>query len=272
MRSGGSQDFWARGGATVSVSLRMRLAPAERERLWKALERFVNCEDDLRNFQSLGRAFPSFWPVRIYYLPDSKNQMIGEPPPIPDSLTWHPVCHKLFLCYRDTLRTVWDGAKGPEKWAWPGFLLGLTNWNSASWQEAKGRPTRYWSDSLAGKLGSAWWQILAQFPEAYPVSNPPRMFWEHGEFCLDLSDLDIRSDFPKAFYSVFRQSWRARRCRRCRVRFVARKPKQLFCGTVCSAGSRLASKRKWWKRAGAKRRADQREAGATRNRRERKQR
>ena len=62
----------------MRVPLRMRLAPAERERLWKGLERFVNCEDDLRNFQDLGRAFPSFWPVRIYYyLPESETQCRG---------------------------------------------------------------------------------------------------------------------------------------------------------------------------------------------------
>jgi hypothetical protein len=39
--------------------------------------------------------------------------------------------------------------------------------------------------------------------------------------------------------------------------FIARTPKQMFCGTSCSAGSRLASKRKWWKRVGAKNRAGQ---------------
>jgi hypothetical protein len=271
MRGRNSQEFWSPGDFTLRLKFAVHLAASEQERLWKGLERFVNCKDDPDSFQGLGLAFPAFWPVRIYYYPESEAH-VGEQS-VPESLTWHPACHRLFLCYRDTLREVWSGKGGIQRRALRAFLLGLTDWNRAACSEAGGVPTRYFGESFSGKLDSGWWHILRSVPTAYPVQTSLPMLWENGTICIDLRDLEIRrNDFAKACFSVFRKSWRARVCRRCGVRFVARKPKQLFCGTDCSAGSRLASKRKWWKRTGAARRADQQEERPKWNRRERRQR
>jgi hypothetical protein len=61
-------------------------------------------------------------------------------------------------------------------------------------------------------------------------------------------------------------------CPRCAAYFVARKPKQKFCGTGCSAGSRLDSNRSWWNRVGAKLRARRSQTVSGRSQRGRKNR
>jgi len=286
-----NQGFWAPGGATIRFPPRMRLARSERERLWKGLERFVNCEDSESDYQALGRAFPEFWPVDIWHYPYDESHVLGMPPvrlgpseavvPLSDeemalairtnSLNWHKTCHRLFLFYRDTLRGTWSGKK---ETAWLGggreeFLMGLSNLNDEAREKAEedSRAFLIFSGIPSG-LYEAWQGILSQFPTAVPEGRRQiSMLWAYGEFLLVPGN-----DFQRAFYLLFRQSWRARVCSRCKMFFVARRPKQTFCGTVCSAGSRLASKRKWWRSEGTKRRAGHRETSRKRNRRERKRR
>src|ERR1700680_3133361 len=131
MAPGASQVFSIPAEATIRRRGSNRLAPAERERLWKGLERFINCGDSVYDFQALSRAFPSLWPTVVENAdPDlTKRGAIwnhdaqewvsegAEPPagarleqvveyPV---LDWNPACHKLFLFYRDILRTVWSG-------------------------------------------------------------------------------------------------------------------------------------------------------------------
>lgn len=272
------QGFWAPGGATLRFPPRMRLAPSERERLWKGLERFVNCGDLEEDYQALGRAFPEFWPVRIWHYPLQEPGVFGSvgipaiaatPLLLSDSdldrqieeslrlsesaeLDWHKACHRLFLFYRDTLRTVW---KGDEKAFWfcggmAEFLLGLSARNEEAYQGAKQNRYLPFSFTLPSELFHSWRDILDQFSTAVEEGQlTVDMLWGCGDFYLV-----PRNDFQRAFYLLFRQSWRARVCPRCKMFFVARRPKQAFCGTVCSAGSRLASKRKWWRSIGRKNR------------------
>lgn len=276
-----TQPWWVPSGATFQLPPRMRLAPAERETLWKGLERFANCGDSLANYKGFGRAFPDFWPVKVWHYP---NQTPSTPPPIlgsisidepelseeessrkiahesqTESLAWDPACHKLFLLYRDTLKQVWSGKQtikaGGVPWRTDTsaceFLLGLTDYNVEARKSAPGglHLSLVWPVAL----GFAWERILSQFPTAVDEGRVRiGMLWKQGDFSLVPNN-----DFQRAFYLLFRQSWRARVCPRCKIFFVARKPKQVFCGTVCSAGSRLASKRKWWKRVGSKQRAKQ---------------
>jgi len=268
-----NQGLWAPGGATVHLSLPIYLAPPQRERLWKGLERFVNCGDSLEDYQALGRGWPHFWPVEVWHYPKKKPPAHPSTGAAPEPklskeelreklaretemeyLSWYPSCHRLFLCYRDMLRRLWQCAKQTDTryfsrhWISPEFLLGLTDYN----HEAL-RGKTYWPplSGASSELHSAWEQILKEFPTV-AVEGPVRvgMLWGHGDFLFV-----PHGDFQRAFYLLFRQSWRARVCPRCKRFFVARKPKQTFCGTVCSAGSRLASKRKWWRAVGAKRRA-----------------
>ncbi len=263
-----NQGFWAPGGATVRQSRSMRLAPAERERLWKGLERFVNCDDSVSEFEALGRAFSTFWPVRILLasLSDGKRVWtpgIDEAPS--KQVAWHPACQRLFIFYRDTLRSLWGRKPTGLPYDWePKFLLGIDDSNEKASLIA--RKPAY--TSLPPELVRSWQEILQKFPTAMPdVHGSLEMLWGYGDFLLL-----TRGDFGKAFYLLFRQSWRARVCPRCKMFFVARRPKQRFCGTVCSAGSRLASKRKWWSTVGTKRRAGQKKPTVKGNQQERKRR
>jgi hypothetical protein len=244
----------------------MRLARAERDRLWKGLERFVNCGDSMDDYRALSRAFWEFWPMLMYHFPlqdDRIFESLEANEPIrpltslefendkPQVLLWEHGCHDLFLFYRDVLRCVWSGA---TTFFWieggrPEFLLGLDDLNEAARREAE---DGYCSELHCPRgLYDAWSEIMNYFPTAKPIEGIRfGMIWKQGEFCLNTAN-----DFQKAFYMLFRQSWRARVCPRCELFFVAQRPKQAFCGTVCSAGSRLASKRKWWRSVGAKRRA-----------------
>lgn len=251
-----SQGFWAPGGATVRVPLLMRLAPADRERLWKGLERFVNCDDSVGQFEALGRAFVSFWPIRASYFIDGNSMTpatrnIGVFEAV-QRLDWDPACHSLFLFYRDTLRTLWRGGREPTRYSFqwePKFLLGIDESNKRALQEARNHNSPI-DAALYSELVQSWEEILQKFPTArIAEDNHFEMIWGYGDFFFL-----PWNDFGRAFYLLFRQSWRARICLRCKMFFVARRPKQKFCGTVCSAGSRLASKRKWWHSVGTKNR------------------
>jgi hypothetical protein len=244
----------------------MGLARSERERLWKGLERFVSCGDDLTDFNALGRGYPGFWPIEVFHCPEPVDLDLEELEGLPNQsameakleenttiepLNWNAACHRLFLFYRDSLRKVWGRQEFPDL---PEFLLGLSDWNETARLDA-GRDKTPILPTYPMDLYDAWGAILDQFP--YAASNfrlPVSMLWDDGDFYLA-----PENDFQRAFYLLFRQSWRARTCRRCTSFFIARKPKQKFCGTACSAGSRLAAKRKWWKRIGAKERARRRE-------------
>lgn len=331
MSANSSQGFWVPSGSTVRLPPRMRLAQAERERLWRGLERFVNCSDSESDYQAMSRAFPDFWPVNIWHYPQrekqrsliaspfriarsispdlhmpqvqavlpeqSKNDAASAETTLPSEeqaspaertdLDWHPVCRGLFNFYRDSLREVWKQRKHhrpnakpvPEQFKAavraatelrPEFLLGLEDSNERALEDARSLQRDRYAVVLFRpypfKLVTAWSEILSHFAT---VATEGRvrigMIWRFGDF-----HLVPHNDFQRAFYLLFRQNWRARVCPRCRLFFIAQKPKQQFCGTGCSAGSRLASKREWWKRVGAKMRARQGKGTSKLNVRERK--
>ena len=133
-------------------------------------------------------------------------------------------------------QTDWFGGGREE------YLLGISDLNERALEGARSdAPWDLFGAPL--ELHESWQRILKPFPTAAELGPiRVRMLWSYGDFSLV-----PRNDFQRAFYLLFRQSWRARACPRCKAFFVARRPKQKFCGTVCSAGSRLASKRKWWR-------------------------
>ena len=290
MTRSSSQTFWVPGGATFRLPPRMRLANAERERLWKGLERFVNCSDSSADYQAM-KAFRDFWPLEIWHYPDQEPDALAvklptflrpQPPkplPIADDsldspefgrLDWHPVCHRLFLFYRDTLRGIWKGDTEIEGSIINSgtFLLGLSSLGEDSLAQAKeGESASLLMGMTPFSLYQAWAEILSQFRTAATRGGIEiKVLWKYGDFAFV-----PENDFQRAFYILFRQGWRARVCPRCQMYFIARRPKQSFCGTVCSAGSRLASKLKWWKRVGTKRRSGQNVTDAKRDRRGRRE-
>jgi len=231
----------------------------------------------MADYEALGQNWRDFWPLKIWHYPNYNFQSTGIRGFISDeqlekwehegkteSLAWHPACRELLLFYRDSLRTVWHGTQvmGEDE-----FLLGLTDLNEEARKLAKSGDIDFTCLIPLG-LELAWRVVVKQFPTAVMEGRVQiGMLWKMGDFSL-VPD----NDFQRAFYLLFRQSWRARVCPRCKRFFVARKPKQIFCTTKCSAGNRLASKRSWWNHVGAKRRAKQRRAVSKKSRGERKSR
>jgi hypothetical protein len=63
-------------------------------------------------------------------------------------------------------------------------------------------------------------------------------------------------DFQRALYLLFRESWRARVCRKCPTKFIAKRAAQKYCSTVCSLAAQLEHKNNWWKKNGGEWRKD----------------
>jgi hypothetical protein len=277
MSHSNSQTFWVPGGATFRLPPRMRLAAAERERLWKGLERFANCSDSEGDYTAM-RAFRDFWPLEIWHYPEQEpgalsiSAVSAQREPYESEresvesadyarLNWHPACHKLFLFYRDTLRGIWTGnteMKGSTVDSGT-FLLGLSSLGEDSLAQAKEDDVVSLVMSVTPfPLYDAWQEVLSRFKTAATTGGiQVKVLWSYGDFAFV-----PENDFQRAIYILFRQSWRARICPRCQMYFVARRPKQMFCGTACSAGSRLSSKLKWWKRVGKKRRSGKSKTGS----------
>jgi hypothetical protein len=245
-------EKWKSVGVGVLLPASIYLAP-ERNRLWNALERFVNCGDELDQFQALGRGFSTYSPVQIWV-----SGMNGSPSP------WHPACHELFLFYRDSLRTLWRGRAKLGTRGMRGFphmrlmknalfsdtceyLAGISDLNAEAFKVSSER-----SSHVPSELARAADTVLRAFPTARvhkPITTA--MIWEYG--CLVPM---LLNDFQRAFYLLFLESWRARICPECQVMFVARKPSSKYCGTSCSATAGLAARAKWWNSTGTKRRKE----------------
>jgi hypothetical protein len=255
-----SQLFWEPAGSTIRLPRSTRLAPLGQERRWlrKGLVRFANCEDSNTDYKALGRAFPDFWPLtmmaprsdassisrKMPRTPADINRMNREHYETDVSLAWHPACHKVFLFYRDRLRDIWnDGADEPLKFWMPEFLLGISRQNEHAFDNA--RQSLRVAPPLTA-LGNAFSEVLMQFPKATcPTTLRVGMLWNRGDFYI-LPE----NGFQRAFYLLFRQSWRARICQHCGAYFIANRPNQPFCGTVCSSEVARARKRHWWRKNG----------------------
>jgi hypothetical protein len=69
--------------------------------------------------------------------------------------------------------------------------------------------------------------------------------WDEGVFRYQGA-----CDFQRALYLLFRESWRARICEKCRTKFIARRPAQKYHSTDCSESVQRELKQKWWARHG----------------------
>jgi hypothetical protein len=230
------------------------LAAEEKENLLSTLEAFVNLEDRLDDFLEFGEMNPNFFPVPIR----DESQISQTPLPDPcfsstiissvktadegmkwwtKGVAWNPVCHKLCLFYRDSLRRAWhpplpgpwDVSTGEEF----EILLGLT------------------PDQYAGRDDRALEVILYTHPAAKPeLQNRIMADWKTGTFLYDPAN-----DFQRAVYILFREGWRAKVCERCSRRFVADKPVQRYCSTRCSGDAKKGRGRVWWNKHGRQWRA-----------------
>jgi hypothetical protein len=84
-----------------------------------------------------------------------------------------------------------------------------------------------------------WIAGLAVIPAVLDVD------WEEGVFRYRGA-----CDFQRALYLLFRESWRARVCEKCRTKFIARRFAQKYCSTECSGSMQRELKQKWWSEHG----------------------
>ncbi|HVS87099.1 MAG TPA: hypothetical protein VHF01_02630 [Candidatus Acidoferrum sp.] len=186
-------------------------------RLWKGLARFVNCGDSEGERKALQKAFPDLCVFPIY-LPEARE---------------------LFLYYRDALRRVWEGDRRDTRLFHDvGFLLGLNDFTG-----------RFPSQFLSAE--NSFRSVIPAVAYSHREARL-RPDWESGDFLYG-----SMNNFQRAFYLLFRESWRARVCPQCNTYFVGEKPRQKFCSLSCSNRSRLASNLNWYHRVGVGRRRKQ---------------
>jgi hypothetical protein len=158
-----------------------------------------------------------------------------------------PNVHVLALAYRDYLRRVWISDPEVDALGLADILLGLQR-EPASHSADSGV-----KDSLR-KLVSPKSLIRSLTPadsNQVPVSPKVTASWKTGDF-----NYYPLTDFQRAFYWLFRESWRARTCARCGAYFVAAKPPTLYCSTACYGEVKRKRSLDWWKREGSVRRTE----------------
>ena len=121
--------------------------------------------------------------------------------------------------YPELLREVWDGS--------PSFLLPLLGVDAES---------PFNDEQATAKVH----RIPAQFFAD----------WDEGVFRYR-----GMCDFQRALYLLFRESWRARTCEKCRSKFIAMRVAQKYCSTDCSESVQRELKLTWWKQHGERWRA-----------------
>lgn len=202
----------------------------------KGLERFVNANDSMKDYQALAKAFPSFWPLP---LEDGHGH----------DLSWVEDAHRLFLFYRNLLRRFWT--RDP--------LTLKDGFNTCLLFGTLGRDEIH--KIFAGKVHVSWAleEALTPLENTYQglcVPSGPQPF---AQFWPDWSagtvDYNSQIDFQRAVWLLFRESWRAKVCPNCSSYFLVQKSAQLYCSLTCSNSAHQASSRKWWKEKGSRKRA-----------------
>ena len=195
------------------------------------LERFANTKDSLDDYRVLSKVWPTFWPLPI----DDGHMR---------DLAWDDKMHPLFLFYRDTLRRFWtrdlatisDGFKVQ-------LLFGTVDRQGLFADVTPSDPQ--WSKAVT--------QLKYAFPEARVSNIPqPAVFWP--DWNRGAVEYYSQSDFQRAFWQLFSESWRAKVCPTCSNYFFAEKPPQLYCGVACSNSAHKSRSLQWWRKEGVHRR------------------
>lgn len=199
--------------------------------LWAGLERFANTGDSLDEYRDLAKAWPTFWPLPIE---DGHGR----------DLSWDDKAHPLFIFCRDTLRNFWTrDAATISNGLCVELLFGTIDRQRIFGDLTPSRP----------QWGFAVTRLKYAYPEVCVGNIPqPAIFWPNWN--QGTVEYTSQSDFQRAFWSLFRESWRAKVCPSCSTYFLAEKPPQLYCSVACSNSAHRASSLKWWNQEGAQRR------------------
>jgi hypothetical protein len=212
---------------TIPVFAPSELAsPDEKARLFAALETFVNLEDTYEAYDHFLRQSPTFFPASIKY----KDENVAKP----QQVDWFkPECHRFALVYRDVLRLIWVKDQNALSMNLGSFLLGI-----------KHSPGESLLPFISG-FDQAWNQLKACY-NSWLVELPDFfVHWGLGAFLFNPI-----TDFQKAAYALFRESWRAKTCPCCSRYFVAEKVPQVYCSPGCYGISKKKRGLDWWRSHG----------------------
>ncbi len=204
---------------TVRISRAFQLAEEDREILFDRLERFANLGDSPEEYRRFRLDYPSFTPGE--YSPGSVY------PADPERV------HLIVLGHRDCLRDLWRGCDGPNKPEVASAALAwLLDLKLSIPVDVVGRYYKRYAIGSVARTGDAclvpnWWAGAGQV--SYGTS----------------------SEFSRAVFLLWQESWRARVCRECGRYFIAGKPAQLYCSTTCYGTSKHARDLSWWRTHGA---------------------
>lgn len=215
----------------------------EFERLLQGLQQFANLGDSVEDFQRFSQAWPDFFPASF---------RSWKEPTL--TLDWFDGSHGLVLAVRNFLRVVWRTGSVRDL----SLLLGVGRHAERVLVERE-RPnpmdemlSRSTEDEMLGASTEALYEAMKRAPDGY-FADLPTVYpdWQRGEF-----HYEPRNNFQKAVHLLWRQSWRAKVCRRCRSYFVADKPAQLYCSVACFSEEKKERGRVWWREHGDEWRAD----------------
>jgi len=209
------------------------------------LERFVNLEDTREAYQAFFEENTSFHPVEFYDSDASGTPQERQP------LAWRPEFHRVFLEFRDMLREIWQRNSDSSL----GILLGTEAraWAIINRRDEANLLDKIFSsdpDKISHSHEVAIEEAVQAIPKSYlAMPQAVRPDWRTGNFRYKPD-----TDFRRAVYLLFRQSWRAKVCPRCHRYFVADKPPQLYCSTKCYGEAKKDRDLEYWRNTGSSRR------------------
>jgi|HubBroStandDraft_6_1064221.scaffolds.fasta_scaffold52635_3 hypothetical protein len=148
-----------------------------------------------------------------------------------------------------------------ERWAqfrkrWPQFFPEEEYDRAAAGSERSILGYPHWLDQIwFGGEAEPHLKIMLGIDDA-PEDGTPEGAWVadlstiRAHFHVDWDEGAFRyrgaCDFQRALYLLFRESWRARICEKCAIKFIARRVAQKYCSTDCSESIQRELKQKWW--------------------------
>jgi hypothetical protein len=211
----------------------------DKERLFAALEMFVNTGDTADELRAFRRQHQQFLSAEFY---DRSEKLASGGK---DSL---------FNWYKRLLRDVWEH-RDPEGTRLA-VLLGLRETNyygpvgedfAAEAMERMGILNAMREKQYGGGFD------MGLFPSFPPKIVPD---WRTGVF-----QYKCASEFQRAVYELMHDSWKARRClvQKCGKYMIAAKPASLYCSTKCYGEAKRERGKEWWREnRGKKERVDAR--------------
>lgn len=212
-----------------------------KEWFWKGLERFANTTDSVDDYRALGKAFPSFWPLPLWEGRD---------------VAWTSEAQPLFIFYRDLLRRFWT--RDPayvQKGSYVNLLFGAVR-DLPLIAAGQVAPMSLESEPPIAELD----RVIAPLRTSFPLlsgRNFPYVpvAWFLPDWNTGVVRFISQTDFQRAIWLLFGESWRAKVCPSCSAYFIAEKAAQLYCSIACSNAAHQSSALRWWRSKGARRRA-----------------